>query len=121
MITPGFEIQLHPSRQYEIYKDHEYRENLKKVTTHYRKPRSPGDIFTPKKTNENNHQLILHPIRQMEIMREKNMAVQLHPTLKNIEVDNEKEEQPREPIRIMSNKERRFRQFVINDKFQTLN
>jgi len=121
MITPGFEIQLHPSRQYEIYKNHEYRENLKKVTSHYRKPRSPGDIFTPKKDNENNHQLILHPVRQMEIMREKTMAIQLHPTLKNIEVDCEKEEPPREPMRVMSNKERRFRKFVINDKFQTLN
>jgi len=120
MITPGFEIQLHPFRQYEMYKDLEYRENLKKVTSHYRKPRSPGDIFTPKKTNENNNQLILHPTRQMELMREKNMAIQLHPTLKNIE-DDVKEETQHEPIRIMSNKERRFRKFVINDKFQTLN
>ena len=120
MITPGFEIQLHPSRQYEIQKDHEYRTNLKKVTSHYRKPRSPGDIFTPKKDNDNTHQLILHPIRQMEIYREKSMAIQVHPSFtKAVEIENEKEEQ-REPIRIMSNKERRFRSFVINDKFQTV-
>ncbi len=119
MITPGFEIQLHPSRQYEIIKDNEYRTNLKKVSSHYRKPRSPGDIFTPKKTNENNNQLILHPIRQMEIIREKSLAIQIHPSFaKPVEVVND--EPPRQPIRIMSKKERRFRQFVINDKFQTV-